>query len=79
MRLPRDLSGRSLVATLISAWNYEQVHQSGSHIVLQTEDPSHQRIVVPDHKSLRIGTLSSILRAVSEHKSVTRQAILDTL
>jgi predicted RNA binding protein YcfA (HicA-like mRNA interferase family) len=79
MKLPRDLGGRSLAATLISKWGYKQVHQSGSHIVLDTEEPNHQRIAVPDHRSLRIGTLNSILRIVAAHKSVTRQEILDSL
>ena len=79
MKLPRDLSGRRLVAKLTSSWGYRQVHQSGSHIVLETEQPGHQRIAVPDHRALRIGTLNSILRVVAAHKGVTRQEILDTL
>lgn len=79
MRLPRDLSGRSLAATLISPWGYRQVHQSGSHIVLETEDSGHQRVVVPDHRALRIGTLNGLLRSVSAHKGVTRQEILDLI
>lgn len=79
MKLPRDLSGRSLAACLASSWGYRQVHQSGSHIVLETEQPAHQRIAVPDHRSLRIGTLNSVLRAVAAHKGVSRQDILDTI
>ena len=79
MRLPRDLSGADLVGALCSHWDYVQVHRSGSHIVLCTEKPSHQRIVVPAHKSLRIGTLNNILRAVATHKGVDRAAILSTL
>jgi hypothetical protein len=35
--------------------------------------------VVPDHKSLRIGTLNKILRAVAEHKGVSREDILATV
>jgi hypothetical protein len=50
-----------------------------SRPILETEQPAHQRIAVPDHRSLRIGTLNSILRAVAAHKNVTRQAILDTI
>jgi hypothetical protein len=45
----------------------------------KTEEPSHQRIAVPDHNALRIGTFTSILRAVSNHKGVTREAIVATL
>lgn len=51
---------------------------TGSHIILQTEDPNHHRIAVPAHKSLRIGTLNAILRAVAASKGVTREALLDS-
>jgi len=64
---------------LCKHWKYVQVHQLGSHIILETDDPSHQRIPVPDHKALRIGTLNAILRAVALHKGVDRQNILDSL
>ena len=62
MKLPRDLDGRALVKALCRDWGYQVVNQEGSHIILQTDIPSRQRIPVPDHQPLRIGTLSSILR-----------------
>jgi predicted RNA binding protein YcfA (HicA-like mRNA interferase family) len=55
------------------------VHQEGSHIILQTNSPTHQRISVPDHDPLRIGTLNSILRLVAAHKGIQRQEILRSL
>jgi predicted RNA binding protein YcfA (HicA-like mRNA interferase family) len=79
MRIPRDLTGRLFAACLCKHWGYVKVHQQGSHIILQTEHPSHQRIPVPDHSPLRIGTLAAILRHVAEHKGVTRDDILATL
>jgi len=51
----------------------------GSHIILQTEEPGHHRLSVPDHKPLRIGTLSAILRDVAAAKHVAREDILDSL
>jgi predicted RNA binding protein YcfA (HicA-like mRNA interferase family) len=78
VKIPRDLSGRRLVKALCKHWNYRQVHQVGSHIVLQTDVPSHQRIPVPDHAALRIGTLNSILRLVAEHKGVKKEEVLAT-
>ena len=33
----------------------------------------------PAHKSLRIGTLNSIIRQVAAHKAVSKQDVLDTL
>ncbi len=79
MKTPRDLSGRELAEGLCRHWAYREIHQTGSHIILQTEDPSHQRIPVPAHKSLRIGTLNAILRLVANHKGVTSEEILQSL
>lgn len=76
MKLPRDLSGRQVVQGLCRDWGYRVINQQGSHIILQTEEPRHHRLAVPDHAVLRIGTLSSILRAVSQHKGVDRDALL---
>ncbi len=78
-RLPRDLSGKELIKKLSKSWGYEKTHQTGSHVVLETKEPSTHQIVVPEHKNLRIGTLNSILRMVSAHKDVSREDILDTL
>ncbi len=79
MRLPRDLSGDTLVKILCRSWDYRVVHQQGSHVVLQTETPRHHRIAIPAHANLRIGTLNAILRAVSVHKGVSRDEILESL
>lgn len=79
MKLPRDLSGAALVAVLCREWDYRVAHQCGSHVVLETDSPLRQRIVVPNHKSLRVGTLSGILRAVARHKGVGRDDLLASL
>ena len=79
MKLPRDLAGRALVKALCRDWGYRIVHQEGSHIILETEEPSHQRIPIPDHNPVRIGTLNTILRIVSAHKGVDRAEILRSL
>ena len=79
MKVPRDLSGAHLVKVLCRDWGYCTVHQEGSHVILQTETPGHQRMSVPNHTPLRIGTLNAILRAVATHKGVDRQALLDSL
>ena len=47
MKLPRDLSGRQLADGLCRRWGYRKVHQSGGHIILQTEEPFSQRIIDP--------------------------------
>jgi len=53
MKLPRDLKGSDLAKALCRDWAYRIVHQEGSHIILQTETPSHQRLAVPDHNPIR--------------------------
>jgi predicted RNA binding protein YcfA (HicA-like mRNA interferase family) len=76
MRIPRDLSGRELTKILCRDWARRFVHQEGSHIILQTEQPTHQRLPVPDHSPLRIGTVGGLLRLVANQKGVTRDDIL---
>jgi predicted RNA binding protein YcfA (HicA-like mRNA interferase family) len=79
MKIPRNLRGKTLAEVLCRHWGYEVVHQQGSHIILDTQSPSHQRISIPSHSPLRIGTLNNILKSVSGHKQVSKQDILDTL
>jgi predicted RNA binding protein YcfA (HicA-like mRNA interferase family) len=79
MRVPRDVSGADLVAVLCRNWQYWKVHQVGSHIILETTEPTHHRIAIPDHHPLRLGTLASILRAVALHKGISRDAIIAQL
>lgn len=59
-KLPSDLSGPDLVKVLQSVGFVVQ-RQRGSHIILRRESP-HARVVVPNHKILRVGTLRTILR-----------------
>jgi predicted RNA binding protein YcfA (HicA-like mRNA interferase family) len=76
MKLPRDLSGQSLIKHLSKNWGYQQVHQVGSHIILQTQQPTPHRIAVPAHNPLKIGTLNAILAAIAAHKNVAKEDIL---
>jgi predicted RNA binding protein YcfA (HicA-like mRNA interferase family) len=78
MKVPRDVSGTHLTNVLCRRWQYAKVHQVGSHI-METSEPTHQRIAIPEHDPVRLGTLISILRAVAQHKGVTRDAIVGTL
>jgi hypothetical protein len=48
-------------------------------MILETSQPVHQRISIPDHRPLRLGTFTSILRSVAEHKGVTRSALIASL
>lgn len=79
MKLPRNLSGREVVEALVRSLGRRVVHQRGSHVVLETEEPSRRRIVVPDHSSLRMGSLSAIVRAVSLQKDIEKAKVVALL
>ena len=76
MRIPRNLSGKTVTQVLAKRLEYRIIHQRGSHIVLETDEPAHQRIAIPDHNVLRIGTLNSIIRIVANHKRVSKDEII---
>ncbi|HWP54469.1 MAG TPA: type II toxin-antitoxin system HicA family toxin [Pyrinomonadaceae bacterium] len=79
MKIPRDISGAELINVLCRHFEYTKVHQVGSHVILQTEEPAHHRIAIPNHDPLRIGTLNSVLRAVAIAKRVDKKDILRLL
>jgi predicted RNA binding protein YcfA (HicA-like mRNA interferase family) len=78
VRLPRDLSGEEL-AVLLRRYGYQVTRQTGSHMRLTTSLGGEHHITIPHHESLRVGTLSAILRDVADHLDVPRQTLLETL
>ena len=59
MKLPTDLSGQELVKVLLRV-GFVVNRQRGSHIILRPGNP-YARVIVPDHKRVRLGTLRQIL------------------
>jgi len=59
VKLPADLSGQDLVKVLLRV-GFVVSRQRGTHIVLRRDSP-YARVVVPDHKRVRPGTLRQIL------------------
>ena len=78
MRLPRDVGGERL-ATLLARYGYKVTRQTGSHMRLTTTRKGEHHITIPRHRSLRVGTLSAILRDVAEHLDIPRQTLVETL
>jgi len=78
MKLPRDLSGAELINVLCRRFGYRRINQEGSHVILEADHP-HHRLSVPDHRSLRLGTLNAILNAVARARGVGKSAILEEL
>ena len=75
MRLPRDLSGHELIR-LLRRYGYEPTRQVGSHIRLQSNRRGHaHHITVPDHSSLRVGTLNAILSDIAEYLGIERSKL----
>ncbi|HEY3169903.1 MAG TPA: type II toxin-antitoxin system HicA family toxin [Thermoanaerobaculia bacterium] len=60
LSLPRDVSGRALARSL-ETLGYRITRQTGSHIRLTTLENGEHHLTIPDHGSLRIGTLAGAL------------------
>lgn len=58
-RLPKDLSGRQ-VARALERVGFVLTRQRASHMILYRAEPK-ARVVVPDHRVLREGTLRQIV------------------
>lgn len=78
MKLPRDLSGRDLVHAL-RMFGYEVTRETGSHLRLTTVQGGQHHLTIPDHKSLRVGTLAAILGEVGTHFGWDRDEIVRRL
>ena len=80
MKLPRDVSGPDLVRILCEPrLGYRRVHQRGSHVIVETDDPQQHRIAIPAHAALRLGTLNAIVSAVSRAKGIPKDDIIALL
>jgi predicted RNA binding protein YcfA (HicA-like mRNA interferase family) len=78
MRLPRDLTGQQLVAALAKL-GYRVTRQSGSHIRMTTDEKGMHHLTIPDHRPIKVGTLSAILRDVEHHHGLGREDLLTRL
>lgn len=70
MKLPRDVSGQRLAKSLRKL-GYEFTRQRGSHMRYTTELKGQHHVAIPDHDSLRIGTIAEIMKDVAAHHSMT--------
>lgn len=78
MRIPRDLSGKDLIKAL-GKLGYEVTRQSGSHIRLSTALNGTHHVTIPDHRPIKVGTLSSILGDIATHHRMTREELVSLL
>ncbi len=76
-KTPRDVSGKQLIKVL-SKYGYEVIRQSGSHIRISISNKNGiHNTTIPNHESLRLGTLMSIINEVCEHLKIDKQEIID--
>lgn len=78
MRLPRNIDGPRLVKAL-SVLGYESTRQKGSHIRVTTQRDGENHEVVPCHRPIKTGTLSSILKRIATHHGLTVDQLLQML
>jgi predicted RNA binding protein YcfA (HicA-like mRNA interferase family) len=78
MKLPRDISGTSLIKSC-EKLGYIVTRQTGSHIRWTTEQKGQHHITIPNHSPIRIGTLSSILGEIAEHFKTSKEEIINQL
>ena len=76
MRLP--LSGNDL-AQALKKLGYQVTRQTGSHLRLTTLEHGEHHITIPQHHSLRVGTLAAILSEVAAHFEITREELAERL
>ncbi|OGQ34572.1 MAG: hypothetical protein A3F16_03640 [Deltaproteobacteria bacterium RIFCSPHIGHO2_12_FULL_43_9] len=77
-RLPRDISGQALIKAL-TTFGYSVTRQTGSHIRLTTSKHGTHNLTIPNHKNIRIGTLSNILKALITHHRISREELIKKL
>jgi len=78
MRLPRDISAADLVKAL-KPLGYVVTRQKGSHIRITTVRDGEHHEVAPNHNPIKIGTLHSILKSISDHHRMSMEQLIDTL
>lgn len=78
MKLPRDLTGDDLLRGL-KRIGYALERQAGSHMILKCDSPRPHSVTVPNHKPIKIGTLSSILHEVALQRSLSVEGLLKVL
>ncbi len=79
MKLPRDISGEKILKKLEKI-GYEKTKQTGSHIKLTKKfDIGEHNITIPNHNPIKVGTLNSIVKDLSENLKLSKDQILNIL
>ena len=72
----KNTSGQQLVKAL-EKQGYVVTRQKGSHTRLTLSGKNGDKhLTIPAHKPLKLGTISSVLKEVSEHLEITKEALI---
>jgi len=78
MKLPRNISATELISSL-KKFGYTISRQKGSHIRLTTISNGEHHLTIPNHDSIKLGTLSSILNDISTHFKISKEETVKKL
>lgn len=78
MKLPRDVSADALIHALRQL-GYIVTRQKGSHIRVTTQLGGEHHEVIPQHNPMRVGTVHSILKSVSQHHRMSVEELMRLL
>lgn len=79
MKLPRDVDAKALIKAL-NKIGYQETRQVGSHIRLSISINADKfQITIPNHNPIKIGTLNSILKEVSNQLSISKDELIQKL
>ena len=78
MKLPRDVSGADL-AKRLGRLGYTVTRQTGSHLRLTATGRGQHHVTIPNHDSLKVGTLAGIFNDVATHLEISRDELIRRL
>jgi predicted RNA binding protein YcfA (HicA-like mRNA interferase family) len=78
MKIPRDCTGPNLVRAL-RKFGYSISRQSGSHIIMTTQQGGEHHVTVPNHRPIKVGTLQEALKDVATHHGLSVEQLLQEL
>ena len=78
-KIPRDISGLKL-SRILEKYAYEITRQTGSHLrLVSLWKGSEHKITIPNHDSIKIGTLNNILHDIAEYLKIDKSALTEEL
>jgi predicted RNA binding protein YcfA (HicA-like mRNA interferase family) len=75
MKMPKDIDSNELIK-ILKILDYQITRQAGSHIRLSTILNGQHHLTIPNHKPVKIGTLSKILSEIAIHFEITKEELM---